>query len=319
MMAFRFQLLALAAVFLALAGGIALGAGPLQDPVEGQLAAASPDGGNDEKLEDELRSARELSDFSSAYSSGTAGLVVGDRLAGTSVSLLLLPGADPAVADKLVDNLGTAGARVTSTVTVTDGLLDPAQRQLAESLVEGLLDSVDGVQISTAASGYERVGSVLGQALVTDAPGSAEADGAADSIVAAFEEAGFVEIEGSIEQRASLALLVAGDPPADAPEGQAEVVSELAMGINGVGGGTVVAGTTGSAVTGAVAALRASDARTGVSTVDGIESIPGRLATVLALVEQAAGGTGDYGPSGADGAVPTVSGRGDRAGGGADG
>jgi len=314
----RYHLISLAAIFLALAGGIALGAGPLQDPVGGQLAAASPDDDSDQELEEELRSAREFSDFSSAYSAGTAGLVIGDRLDGTSVSLILLPGADPAVADELVKNLGTAGAQITSTVTLTKAVLDPAQRQLAESLVEGLLDSVDGVQIPQAASGYERVGSALGHALVTDSPADAEVGGAADSILAAFEEAGFLDVEGSIERRASLALLVAGDPARDAPEGQAEVVSELATGINGVGGGTVVAGTTGSAVTGAVAALRASDARTGVSTVDGIEIITGRLVAVLALVEQSAGGTGDYGPSGADGAVPPLGSLGARAGGGAD-
>jgi hypothetical protein len=314
----RYHLISLAAIFLALAGGIALGAGPLQDPVGGQLAAASPDDDSDQELEEELRSAREFSDFSSAYSAGTAGLVIGDRLDGASVSLILLPGADPAVADELVKNLGTAGAQITSTVTLAKAVLDPAQRQLAESLVEGLLDSVDGVQIPQAASGYERVGSALGHALVTDSPADAEVGGAADSILAAFEEAGFLDVEGSIERRASLALLVAGDPPRDAPEGQAEVVSELATGINGVGGGTVVAGTTGSAVTGAVAALRASDARTGVSTVDGIEIITGRLVAVLALVEQSAGGTGDYGPSGADGAVPPLGSLGARAGGGAD-
>lgn len=318
MLDFRYHLVSLAAIFLALAGGIALGAGPLQDPVGGQLASASPEDDSDQEVDDELRSAREFSDFSSAYNAGTAGLVIGDRLDGTSVSLLLLPGADPAVADDLVNDLGTAGARVTSTVRLTENLLDPAQRQLAESLVEGLLDSVDGVEIPQSASGYERVGSALGNALVIDSSADAESDGAADSILAAFEEAGFVDVKGSSERRASLALLVAGDPPNDAPEGQADVVSELATGINGVSGGTVVAGTTSSAVTGAVAALRASDARTGVSTVDGIEIIAGRLSAVLALVEQSAGGTGDYGPSGADGAVPPLRSLGARAGGGAD-
>ena len=128
MIGFRYHLVSLAAIFLALAGGIALGAGPLQDPVGGQLAAASPDNGSDQELEEELRSAREFSDFSSAYSAGTAGLVIGDRLDGTSVSLLLLPGADPAVADDLGEDLGKAGARITSTARLTNELLDPAQR-----------------------------------------------------------------------------------------------------------------------------------------------------------------------------------------------
>jgi len=315
MIDFRYHLASLTAVFLALAGGIALGAGPLQDSVRGQLATAST--GDDAELEEQLVAARELSDFSGAYAAATAGLVVGDRLDGTSVSLLVLPGAERAVVEGLSKDLRIAGAEVASTVRLDEDLVDPAQRQLAESLVDGLLDSVGGVEVPQGGTGYERVGGALARAVVTDSPGTVQVDGAADSILAAFEEAGFLTVDGTVERRASLALLVAGDPPADAPDGQGDVAAGLATGISPAARGTVVAGTADSAGTGVVAAVRASDARAGVSTVDGVESPAGRVVSVLALAEQVAGDSGDYGVTGADGAVPALDGAAGAGGGGA--
>ena len=46
----------------------------------------------------------------------------------------------------------------------------------------------------------------------------------------------------------------------------------------------------------------------GVSTVDAVETATGRLVGVLALAEQAAGGTGQYGPDAPDGAMPDLGG-----------
>ncbi len=90
MIDFRYHLVSLVALFLALAGGIALGAGPLQDPVRGELSAATSDG-DAQALQEELDSVERLNEFRARYDEGTASLVLGDRLAGTSVSMLVLP------------------------------------------------------------------------------------------------------------------------------------------------------------------------------------------------------------------------------------
>ena len=313
MISFRYHLVSLVALFLALAGGIALGAGPLQEPVRGELASAS--GGDDvEALRGQLEDEQRLSDFQARYGAGTADLVLGDRLAGMSVAVVLLPGADPSVAAQLAEDVETAGGELASRVTLTDELLDPGAREFPESLARRVLDGVAGVDTAEGATGYELIGGALGRALLTRSSGQVKPDDPATSIVAAFEEANLVGVDGAdgadgaLARRAQLALLVAGDPPADTPEGQGDVVAELATGLDRAAAGSVVVGSTGSTADGgAVAGVRASPAAERVSTVDAVETATGRLVGVLALVEQAAGGTGQYGADGADGALPDLS------------
>ena len=123
--------------------------------------------------------------------------------------------------------------------------------------------------------------------------------------MAAFEEADLVSVKGAGGPlvRAQLALVVAGDPPVDAPDGQADVVAELAEGLDRAAAGTVVVGTTASAEDGAVAGVRRPPLPPGVDRRRA-ETTTGRLVGVLALAEQADGGTGQYGPDAADGACP---------------
>ena len=89
MIDFRYHLVSLVALFLALAGGIALGAGPLQDPVRGELSAGTSDSGSAQALQGELDRVERLNDFRARYDEGTASLVLGDRLAGTSVAMIV--------------------------------------------------------------------------------------------------------------------------------------------------------------------------------------------------------------------------------------
>ena len=144
MISFRYHLVSLVAVFLALAGGIALGAGPLQEPVQGELASSS-DGDDSDGLRAELDDQQRLGAFQDSYDAGTAGLVLGDRLAGMSLSLVVLPGADPVVVDQLLKDVSTAGGQLATRVTLTEDLLDPGAREFPESLAQRVLDGVAGV------------------------------------------------------------------------------------------------------------------------------------------------------------------------------
>jgi hypothetical protein len=75
------------------------------------------------------------------------------------------------------------------------------------------------------------------------------------------------------------------------------------------GRGVAVGGASGSAAPGGiVAALRTdSSARGQVSGVDAVDAVAGRVALVLALAQQKAGGHGQYGSGpGADAPVPKL-------------
>jgi len=301
---FRYHLVSIVAIFLALATGIALGAGPLQDPLSAGLAdRAEQDRQDVEQLRSELSQTQDRISFGDAYAAETAGVVVGSALAGRTVGIVSLPGSDPGDVRGLRGQVEAGGGEVVSTVRVTDTLLDPANRQLAEGLARQVLDGVKDVTAPAGATSYELVGAAVARAFLTR--DEQQVDNDAGSIAAALAEADFLTVDGSVDRRAQLALVVSGDPAADAPAGQAEVAAEVVSGLDTGSAGAVVAGTAASASGGIVQAVRESEAGTAVSSVDAVDLAAGRVVTVLAMAEQLSGGVGHYGQVDAeDGAVP---------------
>ena len=116
-------------------------------------------------------------------------------------------------------------------------------------------------------------------------------------MLAALQSAGFITVSGSAGGRAVGVVLTGakatGGSEADKAGAVAFFANQLAQNATGV----VVAGRTGSEEpTGTVGVIRGDTALSGtVSTVDNVDSDTGRLAAVLALVEQNGGGQGQYG------------------------
>jgi len=300
----RYHLISVASIFFALAVGIALGAGPLQESLADNLVNQASE---DPVAGDELRAevaASDALDLADGYASATARTVVGSLLAGRTVMLAPLPGANPDDVRVTGDLVAAAGGTVVSTVTVTAKMLDPADRVLADGLARNILGQDDDSRSGTAGT-YPLLGQAFALALLTRSDNPPLQDSDANGAEATLVEAGFINVEGGTDRLAQLVLLVAGDPPVDAVEGQAEVEAELAAAFALGSLGAVVAGT--SAVDGsAVAAVRGSAASNTVSSVDIVDLSAGRVAAVLAVAEQARGGVGHYGLTGDDGAVPAT-------------
>lgn len=308
MIDFRYHLISIVAIFLALAVGIALGAGPLQTPLtEGLVSQASQDRADEEQLRAELRRLQDRIAFDDSYAAGTADAVRGNALAGRTVSVVPLPGADSADVRALREQVSAARGIVVSTVPLTSTLLDPAERTLAQGLAQSLLDRVEGYRAPPGAASYELFGAAFARAFLTRGASALAQDDDADTIEAAMVEAELITVDGKVDRRAQLALVVAGDPPEDVVEGQPDVAAEIAAAMDAGSVGAVVAGTPGSAEDGVVAAVRDSGSGDEVSTVDAVRIPAGRIVTVLAVAEQARGGVGHYGRSTAeDGAVPEL-------------
>lgn len=302
MIAFRYHVVSIVAVFLALAGGIALGSGPLQGSVRGELAGSS----DDTDTAAALAEAERVADFQSGYAEATAGRVLGGRLAETSVSLVVLPGADPGVVSGLEQDLAAAEANVVSRVDLTPALLDPANRQLAESLAQSVLDRVEGAPVAEGATSYSLVGAALSRSYLTASTEAVVRDDAATTIEAGFVEAELVAEAAPADNRAELALVVTGplDGGAADAAGAADVAAELSAAFDRSAGGAVVVGTADDRDSGAVEALQASGVGDDVSTVDAGDTAAGRAVAVLALAEQAAGESGHYGVDAPDGVAP---------------
>lgn len=109
---------------------------------------------------------------------------------------------------------------------------------------------------------------------------------------------------------AQLAVILSGGSMTgvDAAD-QAAVLARMAVELDRAGGGAVLAGRTGSAdASGAIGVVRADGAAAAtLSTVDDVQTAAGRIASVLALKEQADGRAGKYGSgAGAQSSAPGV-------------
>lgn len=304
MIDFRYHLVSLVSVFLALAIGVVLGAGPLResigDTLTNQVDALRRD---KENLQLAVGNRDDQIQRRDAFITAIGGEVVAEQLGGRSAIVIALPSAGPEAVDALVAQVEAAGASVTGEVTLTPAWNDPdeaaSRRSLAGQLVPYLEERPAG---EAGAAG--QLPAVLAWAVSTDDIAAAgEADPDAAIVLDALRGGGLLTVDGELDERATLVLLAAGAPDV-APEGEElaalqeesaqwlPLVEALAASSSGaVVAGPLVAGEPGDVLS----AVRASDLADVVSTVDAADTPMGRITSVLALREQLSGGIGHYG------------------------
>ena len=298
-----------AVIVLAVALGIGIGAGPLQhsnSQRDKELAAQKADIARKQREIDSLRAGAAFAD---AFANATGPTLTHGALAGRSVAVVALPGADPAIVERLKADVTAAQGQVTAQVALAATMAKSSSRQLVEALTSQMLTQTPGLQVPADAGGYGRFGALLARALGTGPagdPAQAAYDATAVGIVAGLQSANLVTLPQQVSARAGLALVVAG-PPARSDAAAAEnAVPATILRAFGAQLPTVVVGSTASAGSrGVLGALRASDARAVVSTVDSIETAMGRVAGVLALAARVRGTVGQFGAvDAADGPIP---------------
>lgn len=299
MIDFRYHVISIVAIFLALATGIALGAGPLGEEFDQQLAnQADIDRRAKQELREQLDQVEQVMEFEGEFDQAVAPQLVGDQLAGRSVAVFVLPGADEDTVDSVTKRIEGAGAAIASTIMIQDGLMDPEQRTTAEGIASRVLEGVKGVPSTEGAQSYQLVGLSLARGYLATTEAGAPMDAAAQEIDGAFTAEGtnYLSHDGDISQRANLAVLVAG-PPSEEPEvGQGDLLATMAQAMDTLSGGVVVAGPLPAAgEDGYITAVRDSEASDSVSTVDVADRPSGQVVTALALAEQGEGGVGQYG------------------------
>lgn len=321
MIDFRYHLVSLVAVFLALAVGIALGAGPLREGVADTLESQV------QELREERTALREELTASQRHEQAKEALI-GDltpslttgRLLDVRVATVLLPGAPSGLAETTADSLEQAGAVVVSRATVPDWGEEDLMVTWQEALEE-LRAPADGEEAVTP----ERL---LAEVLSgTDAPGDTTGWARDEERLV---ELGLLEVDrdqttaapGLSWQVPDAVVVISGGVTAAEVQGDPEEAPALrrrldlvaALGEVPAPALVVAAGTEGVAAPAAdltdplVSAVRDSRAvRRSVSTVDNGEGTSGQLALVLALTHQMMGEIGHYGlGTGADAYAPDV-------------
>jgi len=297
MVSFRYHLVSVGAVFLALAAGVVLGAGPLATTVSSALTAPTA---KPSLTQGDLGALKASVAARDAYIAATAKVLVTGQLRKTRVVLVVAAGTPASLVASVTNVLVQAGATVTGAVTLTPAWTDPGRA----TVLDGITTQLAPANTPAGAGGAApSAADVLAAALVTR-QGSAlgRTSDPATALLAGLVQGGFVTVTGTPDKAASLAVLLA---PAVEP-GTAGLLP-LMTALHAAGRGVVVVAPTGSAAPGGTVAVVRGDGPTSalVSTVDSADSGAGQVAVVLALVQQKAGGHGQYGSGpGADAPVP---------------
>jgi len=290
LISFRQHVVTLVAVFLALAVGVVLGGGPLAEVSRDALTSTS--------AQPKSRPGDDGSAFGDAFATATATRLYDEKLAGRSVALVSLPGADQRVIEGLVGQIEHAAGNLEAKYALQPGLVDPGEKSLVDTLGSQLMTQLGSEAADKDAPTYERMGQLLGTAITTQDEDGAGAGEEPSSIRQSLAGAELVVSPESDPGRAPLVLVVLGDDTDD------DILGGLLTGLASRALGVVVAGDTRSGTNGDVAALRTRPEAAKVTTVDGVELAVGQVTTVLALVQSLAEKGGSFGASGSDGAVP---------------
>jgi hypothetical protein len=302
MISLRQHAFSLAAVFLALAVGVVLGSGFLSDALLSSLRDEKRDlytqiaGLNDQKnvLNEKLSAANN-------FDTQLGGRMVHDALGGKSVVVFRTPDAkddDVAAASKIV---GQAGGTVTGTVSLTQEFVDANSAEKLRTVVNSSVLPAGQQLSSKLVDQGSQAGDLLGIALLVNTnPAIPPVDDTQrDTVLASLRDTGFITYQPSDHLGAANAALVitGGALPQDAGN-QGVSVARFSAALAPRGAGTLLAGRDGSATGGAAVAVTRADAgmASAVSTVDDVDTAPGRITTILGLHDLINGGhLGQYG------------------------
>lgn len=300
MIDFRYHLVSLIAVFLAVALGIVIGTtqlnGSVLDGLEGQVNALT-----DEKdtLQAQANNLTEQLAQDDAYDAAVAPLIVADQLLGSSVLLIV---TDDAVSSETVDQttslLAASGAELTGTLRLQAAFTDPQNAPDLQEYVTGL-GLPAGITLPETDDTPTLVASLLSQVLIRPVDeGSTQPSSALTTVLAGLSVLGAVATDSGEVAAADQALILTSgaftDEDADA---RLSMLVALAVALDSAGSGAVVAGdATADVEGGLVAALRSDpSAVSAVSTVNNVDAAAGRVAALMALPAERTGQSGSYG------------------------
>jgi hypothetical protein len=303
MIDFRYHLVSIVSIFLALAVGIVLGAGPLKGDLGTRLTQETTALRADKAdLRTQLDAEKRGTAARDSFSSTVAPVIMKGQLTGKTVALVIAPGADSDLVKNTTASLVAADAKVGSTITLTDAWADPAKRTFRNTLADQLAELVKAPLVSKNPD--ELVATVLARAILGGKDQTTERVAPAASAALDGLKAGdLVKVSPDQIAPSSSAIFVGGPVKGSS---QQDIDSRLANYVQLVrslevaGSGVVVV--TPSNTTNPkesadlVAAVRKdSDAVKVVSTVDDADLPMGQTTVVLALAEQYSGGNGQYG------------------------
>jgi hypothetical protein len=332
---FRYHLVSIVAVFLALAIGIVLGSTELQGPAYNLLDKTTS------KLQNELGqvsgqrdAAQQQATEGEMYAQAVEPTVLHDLLTGQRLLIVTEPGAQSSVVSGISSAALAAGASITGQVNLATKFFDTSGTA-QDSLNQTTLDVAQaaGLSLDSSATYQQQAAQVIASEILVKAPASSAGKPPAGQVteastmLQAYAASQFLSTTGQPASPATLVVVVTPQtPPSDGSADQLDqvlvpVVTELAA----KSSATVVVGSSaGSGAGSPIAVLRSNNISSQVSTVDDADLVAGQTVAMQALAVGLAGGkAGSYGftangasaiapspaptPSGSASATPTSS------------
>jgi hypothetical protein len=292
---FRYHLVSIVAVFLALAVGIAIGAGALQNPTLKALNRTSR--AQEQQVESLLATERRLQHqigSDQVFAQAGSQVLLSRLLDGQRVVLVSAPGADGQTISGVTTALRQAGAQVIGQVGLqqsffdTTAVTETALRTLAQGMAPGLSLGTDPA--SPQITGQQAAAQVIASALVTGKPAGWTAT-QSHSILAGFAQRGYLQVSNAgagggtaLTAPATLAVVItpAAPPPASASGLANLALIAVAQQLQAASHGTVVAGSLpGSGAGSAISQICGSGLP--LTTVDYADGEIGQIAVAQAL------------------------------------
>jgi len=291
---FRYHVVSLTAVFLALAIGLVVGTAALNGPVADSLREqVNVLGQQNQELRDRVNHLNNDVEQREEFATQLAPVVLANRLSGDRVLVVSLPSGQEYV-DDVVDMLEIAGATVTGRVEIKDKLTDPANNaELLDLAHTSLPPSVTG-SLPTNSDGVESSVALLAAVLLDRAPAVTATD--LRTVLAAYRTGGYIGFPSDITGPAKAIVLVSG-PPVTGEEAVRKNAAALTLATQFDKAGHVVVAASADAGDGNLVAELRGDPQLSknVSTVDNVSTPQGRLVTAWAVADQIAGKVGHYG------------------------
>ena len=323
---FRYHVVSIVAVFLALTVGLVLGASFLSsaqiDILKGQITSA-----NNAKsgLENDNRALADAKNQLQDYIDETKQNLVNNQLYNDYVVVVRTPGSNDGSTDAVVSLAKRASATITADVTINATFADPSS---AEQLATLVLNYTPTGQILGGNDVVSQAMSLLAEALTAQATGATGATATPTPTIApktmtadwsvttlkAFRDIGVITVNtmpsAATMTKPTAAFISAPDKAAT--DAQNAMYLMLAQTLHTAGVGPVIGGTSIAAGTGGLIAgvlKNASAART-VSTVNDMNQTTGQVAVVFVLYQESANpqaAAGHYGTTGStDGLLPKL-------------
>jgi hypothetical protein len=296
---FRYHLVSIISVFLALAVGIVVGTTALNGVIVDDLRQRVDGLAADKRAREQtINEQQRVLSGASAFVNAVTPQEVAGQLNGRRITLISAPGVAADVRSDVQNVLEQAGATVPTRIRMADAFTDVKRQADIEAVATDAARS-QGVSLDAQATTEQRVAQALGTGIV----GTGNGLGSAPSVAAErraldpWRSAGFLTIDQQ-DGPGDLALVLVPDPPDVRPDQDVLTpqILALALALDNRDLGTVLAGSLQSADSGVLGAVRSADQLPSrVSTQDSIETPWGRIGLIRTARAEATGTAGQFG------------------------